>query len=153
VRRRTGRSRRGFTLIEILVVVIILTTLASAVMLSMRSKPDEARQARAQADIATIETALEAFRLDMRRYPADEEGISALVRPPDSEDADLWKGPYIKRLRKDPWDNPYVYVCPGYYNTEGFDLMSYGADGQEGGEGEFDRDIGNWAEDDDEFID
>jgi general secretion pathway protein G len=82
----------------------------------------------------------------MRRYPTEDEGMEALVRAPEEEDAENWGGPYVKRLEKDPWGNPYVYIYPGIYNTEGFDLLSYGADGLEGGEG-FDADIGNWTED------
>ncbi|HUT24782.1 MAG TPA: type II secretion system major pseudopilin GspG [Sumerlaeia bacterium] len=145
------RSRRGFTLIEILVVVVILTILATSVMLTVTSKPDEARVARSKADISTYETALEQFRLDMLRYPDEEEGLRALVRKPDSDDADRWRGKYVKRIEKDPWGNPYAYIYPGYYNPEGFDLVSYGADGQEGGEGQYDKDIGNWSEEDEEL--
>jgi general secretion pathway protein G len=145
------RSRRGFTLIEVLVVVVILTILATSVMLTVTSKPDEARVARAKADISTYETALEQFRLDMLRYPDEEEGLRALVQKPDSEGADRWKGKYVKRIEKDPWGHPYAYVCPGYYNPEGFDLISYGADGQEGGEGQYDKDIGNWSEEDEKL--
>lgn len=132
-------------MIEVLVVVIILVTLASAAMLTMHQKPAQAREARAIADIATLETAIESFRLDMQRYPDEEEGLLALAKRPDSDDAELWKGSYIKRVPKDPWGNPYVYTCPGYMNTESFDLVAYGKDGQEGGEGE-DKDIGNWDE-------
>ena len=142
---RKKRRRRAFTLIEILVVVAILTTLASAVIITLSRKPDEARVASAKSNISTFETVLEVFRVDMRRYPTEDEGLLALVRQPDSEDADYWRGPYIKRVEKDPWGNPYVYIYPGYYNTEGFDLISYGKDDKEGGE-EFDADIGNWEE-------
>jgi general secretion pathway protein G len=144
-RTQLPRRRRGFTLIEILVVVIIIATLAAAVVLSLSGKPDEARVARAKADIGTIETALETFRLDMRRFPEEEEGLEALVKAPDSEDADRWKGPYLKRLEKDPWDRAYVYIYPGEYNEQGYDLLSLGADGKSGGEG-VDADITNWSE-------
>ncbi|MBX3729941.1 MAG: type II secretion system major pseudopilin GspG [Candidatus Sumerlaeia bacterium] len=144
--RQTGR-RRGFTLIEILVVVIIIATLAAAVVLSLSGKPDEARAARAKADIGTLETAIEAFRLDMRRYPTDEEGLGALVRKPDGEDADRWKGPYLKRLEKDPWDRDYVYAYPGDRNENGYDLYSLGADGRPGGQ-DVNADIVNWSEED-----
>lgn len=137
------RFKKGFTLIEIMVVVIILATLASTVIITMSKKPEEAKVTKAKSDIGTFETVLETFRLEMGRYPTEEEGLQALVKEPESEDADRWKGPYIKRVIKDPWGNPYVYINPGYYNPEGFDLFSYGADGLEGGE-DFDTDIGNW---------
>ena len=139
-------SRRAFTLIEILVVVTILAMLASAIVLSFSGETDRARVARAKSDIATLENAIDRFKLDMRRYPAEEEGLPALAQRPDSEDAARWKGPYIKRLEKDPWGNPYVYVVPGDHNTESYDLICYGLDGQEGGPGEYDKDIGNWAQ-------
>lgn len=142
---RMIRRRRGFTLIEILVVVVILATLASAVVWSLRETPDQARIARAKSDVATLESALETFRLAMSRYPTDEEGLQALVTAPDSEDARKWKGPYLKRITRDPWDNPYVYEIPGSRNTDGFDVLSYGADGRAGGEG-VNADIGNWVE-------
>jgi general secretion pathway protein G len=139
------RRRRGFTLIEILVVVIIIATLATAIVLSVGSAPEEARISRAKSDIATLETALERFRLDMRRYPDDDEGLRALAEAPEGEDADRWKGPYIKRLQKDPWDRDYVYENPGTHNTHGFDLYTLGGDAQPGGEGQ-NADIGNWSE-------
>ena len=135
------RFRRGFTLIEIMVVVIILATLASTVIITMSKKPEEAKVTKAKSDIGTFETVLETFRLEMGRYPTEEEGLQALVKEPESEDADRWKGPYIKRVIKDPWGNPYVYKCPGDHNTNGYDLFSFGPDGQSGG----DDDIDNWS--------
>lgn len=136
-------SRRGFTLVEILVVVAILLTLASALIVTLASKPSEARVAKAKSDIAKLENVLEVFRVDMMRYPNEEEGLAALTAAPDSEDASRWKGPYIKRLQNDPWGNPYLYIYPGENNPDSFDLLSYGADGAEGGEGA-NADIGNW---------
>lgn len=138
-----GEKGRGFTLIEILVVVAIIATLASVVVLTLGGKTDEARTARAKSDIGTLETALEAFRLDLRRYPNQDEGLNALVNPTETEDSGRWKGPYIKRVNKDPWDHDYVYVFPGIHNPNSFDLVSFGSDGQEGGEG-INADIGNW---------
>ena len=148
---RGRRAQRGFSLIEILVVITIMATLATMVVVMVSGKPDEAKVARAKSDISAFETALETLRLDMGRYPDEEEGLMLLVRRPDSEDGDKWKGPYIKRLEKDPWGNPYVYVNPGYENTEGFDLVCYGADGEEGGEDGLNQDIGNWYEDDEAY--
>ena len=140
-----SRRRRGFTLIEILVVVIIIATLATAIVISVGGAPEEARISRARADISTLETALERFKLDMRRFPEEEEGLRALTTAPDSEDADRWKGPYIKRLEKDPWDQPYIYEYPGSENEQGYDLYTLGADGEPDGEGP-NADIGNWPE-------
>ena len=137
------RSRRAFTLIEMLVVIIIIATLATGVVLTVANRPGEARVARAKADIAKLESVIEQFRLDMRRYPDEEEGLAALVSPPDSADAELWRGKYIKRNVKDPWGRPYIYRFPGEINADGFDLVSYGLDGEEGGEGE-NADVGNW---------
>jgi len=142
----TKKNRRAFTLIEILVVVAIIATLASVVVLTLSGKTDEAREARAKSDISTLETAVEAFRLDMRRYPAQDEGLAVLVHRPETEEAGRWKGPYVKRLIRDPWDTPYGYVYPGPHNENSFDLLSYGADKQEGGEG-INADIGNWETD------
>jgi general secretion pathway protein G len=139
-------NRKGFTMIEILVVIVIIATLASAVVLTVADKPDQAKVARAKADISVMETALENFRLDMNRYPTEEDGLKALVKRPEDDEDDRWKGPYIKRIEKDGWGKNYEYFNPGYHNTEGFDIMSYGADGQEGGD-KYNADIGNWVED------
>lgn len=149
MRIRQGR-RRGFTLVEILVVIAIIATLASAVVLTISRKPEEAKVAKAKGDIAQLESVLEVFRIDMGRYPSDEEGLQSLITAPDTEDATRWKGPYLKRLEKDPWGRDYIFVTPGERNPDGFDLMSYGANGEEGGEGEFDADIGNWREEEEE---
>lgn len=144
------KRRKAFSLIEILVVVVIIAILATAVVLSLGGQPDQARIARAQQDIATFETALETYRLHMREFPEEEAGLQALVEAPEDEDAaERWKGPYIKRLIKDPWDRDYVYEFPGTNNENSYDLYSLGADGEEGGEG-IDADIGNWVEDDED---
>ena len=148
---RKRRLSKGFTLIEMLVVIIIIATLATGVVLSVSKQPGKAKIARAKSDISTYETAIESFRLDMNRYPAEEEGLFALMRIPESEDSTNWDGPYIKRIEKDPWGNPYVYSNPGFYNTEGFDIVAYGSDGEEGGEiGTEMADIGNWIDESEE---
>ncbi len=137
------KQQRGFTLIEVLVVLVIIATLATAAMLFMRDQPGEARKKRALGDINVIETGLEAFKLDMMRYPDEEEGLTGLITAPDSDDSTRWKGPYLKRLPIDPWGEPYVYLNPGQQNVDSYDIVTYGLDKQEGGEGE-NADIGNW---------
>lgn len=151
MRRMQRTERRGFTLIEILVVIAIIATLATAVVMSIGSAPDEAKVARVQSDINVMESALERYRLDMGRYPEEEEGLAVLVTEPETEEASDWKGPYLKRLQKDPWKNDYVYVVPGENNPASFDIFSYGANGEEGGEGEYDAEIGNWVVEEDEL--
>jgi len=148
--RRKTQDRRGFTLVEIMVVIIVLTILAAAIIPNLTGRTDDARVARARSDVANLETALEQFRLDMGRYPTTEEGLEALRQPPQSDDAYKWKGPYIKKpVPLDPWGHPYVYVCPGVENPDSYDLESYGADGQDGGEG-YNRDIESWTNYDDQ---
>jgi general secretion pathway protein G len=144
------QRRRGFTLIEIMVVIIVLTILAAAIIPNLTGRTDDARVARARSDVANLETALEQFKLDMGRYPTSEEGLQALRDAPQTEDIDRWKGPYLRKpVPPDPWGNPYVYVSPGIENPDSYDLESYGADGQDGGE-EYDRDIESWTNYDDQ---
>jgi len=148
VSRRTASRRarqHGFTLIEIMVVVVIIGLLAAVIVPSVVSKVDEARVARAKQDIASLETALTMFRLDNSRYPNSEQGLLALVQQPTDPTIRNWKpGGYLKRVSKDPWENDYLYAFPGTHNNE-YDLYSLGADGQPGGEG-VNADIGNWNE-------
>ena len=144
-RRRTARSavERGFTLIEIMVVVVIIGLLAAVIVPSVVNKVDEARVAKAKQDINGLETALTMFRLDNSRYPTTDMGLNALVTQPTDPSIRNWKqGGYIKRIQKDPWGNAYLYVYPGTHGGE-YDLYSLGADNQPGGEGT-DADIGNW---------
>jgi general secretion pathway protein G len=144
--RPHGRARaRGFTLIEIMVVVVIIGLLAAVIVPQVVSKVDEARVAKAKQDIASMETALTMFRLDNSRYPGTDQGLAALSTQPTDPSIRHWRpGGYVKRISKDPWGNDYVYVYPGTHGGE-FDLYSLGADGQPGGEGT-DADIGNWNE-------
>lgn len=139
------RALRGFTLIEILVVVVILGILATVVVPRFLDKPDEARIARARADIQALTTALNMYRLDNFVYPTTEQGLQALVSPPSgSPAAPNWRqGGYIDRLPKDPWGGEYRYLSPGQRGD--FDLYSLGADGQPGGQAAA-ADIGNWGE-------
>jgi general secretion pathway protein G len=133
----------GFTLMEVLIVVVILSILAVAVVPQFLDAPDKARQARAQADVKNIETALSMYKLDNIQYPSTSQGLQALVQKPSGRpEAKNWKpGGYLKQLPDDPWDNPYQYLNPG--NHSDVDIYSFGADGQPGGEG-LNQDIGNW---------
>jgi len=142
VRRTIWRwTRRAFTLIELLLVLVILATLAAVIVPRFTRRSEQARITAARADIASLEVALDAFEVDTGRYPTTEEGLGALLEAPS--DVTGWHGPYIKRgLPKDPWGRPYIYKCPGDHNTTGYDLYSYGPNGQEGGG----DDIDNWSE-------
>lgn len=132
---------RGFTLIEVMIVIVILGVLAALVVPRVMSRPDEARVVAARQDIASLMQALKLYKLDNRRYPSTEQGLNALVlRPTIAPLPDNWK-PYVERLPADPWGNPYQYLNPGI-NGE-VDVMSLGADGRSGGEG-FGADIGFW---------
>ena len=140
-----GRDR-GFTLLEILIVITILGILASLVAVRIMDRPGEARVTNAQLDIKSLENALKLFRLDNAFYPSTDQGLRSLVeRPTIGRVPQKWReGGYLEKetLPKDPWGNGYLYLSPGVYNRD-FDLWSYGADGEEGGEGE-DRDVTNW---------
>lgn len=137
------RSHNGFTLIEIMVVVLIIGVLAALVAPRILSRPDEARAVAAKQDIATILQALKLYRLDNLKYPTTDQGLSALVSKPTSGPIPPnWKGDgYLERLPKDPWGYPYQYLNPGLQGE--IDVFSYGADGTAGGEGS-DADIGSW---------
>jgi general secretion pathway protein G len=130
----------GFTLIEIMVVVVIIGLLAAIVAPNLIGNIDRAAVTRAKADIRTIDNALNLYRLDNFRYPTTDEGLEALVVNPGESSAPNWKQ-YLRSVPPDPWSNEYQYLSPGQRLE--FDVFSYGADGQEGGEG-IDADIGNW---------
>lgn len=136
---RTLRQR-GFTLLEIMVVVVIIGLLAAIVVPEFMSNVDTAAVNRARQDIRGIETALDLYRLDNFRYPSTEDGLAALVQNPGEDAAPNWK-PYLRRVPMDPWNNPYQYAYPGQRGN--YDVFTFGADGREGGEGS-DADIGNW---------
>jgi len=134
---------RGFTLIEILVVVVILGILAAIVVPKVMEHPGEARKVRAKQDVQAIVTALNMYKLDNFVYPSTEQGLDALVsKPGGSPEAPNWrKGGYLDKAPKDPWNRPYLYLHPGSHGD--IDVFSYGADGKPGGDGE-DADVGNW---------
>ena len=136
--------RRGFTLIEIMLVVIIIGVLAAMIIPNFAGRGEQAKRSTAKVDIeANISTALDLYQMEMSTYPPTQEGLKALMEKPASlANADQWNGPYLKKkvLPKDPWQRPYVYVFPGAHNKESYDLSSYGADGVESSD-----DITNWA--------
>jgi general secretion pathway protein G len=145
--RRNGKvpfAAAGFTLIEILVVIVILGILAALVVPRVLERPDEARAVAAKSDIAAIMGALKLYRLDNQRYPTTEQGLAALVTAPTQAPLPPnWKpGGYLERLPKDPWGQPYQYLNPGLRGE--IDVYSFGADGQPGGTG-IDADIGSWS--------
>jgi general secretion pathway protein G len=138
------RNRRGgFTLIEIMVVVVILGVLAATIIPQFMGTTHDAKVSAAKANIAEIESALERFNIHMDRIPTSDEGLKVLVEAPAGDEAKKWRGPYIKLLRRDPWNNDYQYKNPGTRHPTSFDLWSRGADGVDGGEGNG-MDVGNW---------
>ncbi len=140
-----ARAPRGFTLIEVLVVVVILGILAAFVIPRVMDQPDRARVTKARQDVSALVTALNIYRLDNFAYPSTSQGLEALVQNPSGlPAAPNWKpGGYIDRLPVDPWGNPYQYLSPGLHGD--FDVYSLGADGAAGGE-DINADIGNWSD-------
>ncbi|MFK3739491.1 type II secretion system major pseudopilin GspG [Massilia sp. TN1-12] len=144
ISHRFARNRqRGFTLVEIMVVVVIIGILGALVVPKLLGRTGESRVTAARTDIKTLKSALQLYKLDNQRYPTTEQGLQALVQKPTSGPAaNGWKdGGYIERLPKDPWGNAYQYLSPGLHGD--IDIFSLGADGQPGGTGE-DTDVGSW---------
>lgn len=144
--QRIRGNHRGFTLIELMVVVIILGILALYIGPKIMGEPEKAKRVKAKMDIATLETALKMYKLDNGVYPSTEQGLLSLVEMPETGVVPKnWrKGGYLERNRvpKDPWGNEFVYISPGVHGD--FDLISYGLDGVPGGEDEGGLDINNW---------
>jgi general secretion pathway protein G len=139
VENKRVRNHMGFTLIELLVVMVILGLLAALVGPRLFGHVGAANQKAAKTQIEMLGSALDAFRLDVGRYPSTAEGLSALVTNPGVEG---WNGPYLKKaLPNDPWKRPYQYQCPGTHGE--YDILSYGADGAPGGDGE-NKDVDSW---------
>ncbi len=138
------RREEGFTLVELMVVVVILSILATIVVPKIMSRPDQAREAKVQQDIRVLSAQLDLYRLDNFNYPTTDQGLEALVtRPVDLPNGAKWKeGGYLDRLPKDPWGQSYLYLQPGTHGSA-YDLYSLGADGVAGGT-EVNADIGNW---------
>jgi general secretion pathway protein G len=144
--RKIKNGNRGFTLIELMVVVIILGILALYIGPKIMGEPEKAKRVKTRMDIASLETALKMYKLDNGVYPATEQGLQALIEAPESGVIPKkWrKGGYIEKNRvpKDPWGNEFVYISPGLHGD--FDIISYGLDGVPGGEGDDNKDINNW---------
>ncbi len=142
---KTSSSSRscGFTLIEVMVVIVIIAVLAALIVPKVMSRPDEARIAAARQDIGAISQALKLYKLDNMRYPTTEQGLQALVKKPATTPIpENWKGNgYLEKLPKDPWGGQYKYLHPGLHGD--VDIISYGANREPGGEGS-DADIGSW---------
>ncbi|UCH81894.1 MAG: type II secretion system major pseudopilin GspG [Nitrospiraceae bacterium] len=140
-RNVSAACQRGFTLIELMVVMIILGLLAALVVPKMFGKLETAKTNAAYAQIELFGTALDSYRLDVGKYPSSSEGLESLISPVSG--AEEWNGPYLRKneIPLDPWGNPYIYESPGTHGD--YDLYSLGADNSEGGEGE-DRDVVSW---------
>ena len=138
-------STQGFTLIELMVVLVILGVLASLIVPRIMGRPEEARRIKARIDIQSLETALKLYNLDNGDYPTTEQGLQALLEPPSTGVLPKkWReGGYLEKgkIQEDPWGNEYIYLSPGSQGD--FDLISYGSDGEPGGEGK-DEDVSNW---------
>ena len=142
---RQRPQSNGFTLIELMVVIVILGILAGLIIPRIMGRPEEARRMKARVQMESIETAIRLYKLDNGSYPSTEQGLQALVEPPQvGELPKAWReGGYLEKgkVPKDPWDNEYIYLSPGIHGE--YDLMSYGADGQPGGEDK-NKDINSW---------
>lgn len=141
-RRRQGNLEAGITLLELLVVMVIIALFATLVGTRLWKNVASAKTTTAKSQIETFENAIEQFRLDVGRLPTQEEGLQALRVRPQTVESSKWNGPYLqKEIPVDPWGNAYVYRAPGQHGE--FDILSYGRDGREGGEGE-DADVVSW---------
>jgi len=144
VRLALRERRSGFTLIEILVVIVVIAILATLVAPNIFQHVGAAKSATAKSQIEMLGAALDAYRLDNGRYPTTEQGLAALWEKPTIDPPQNWRAPYLRKpVPPDPWERPYIYLSPGQVNPQGYDLLTYGADGKPGGENE-DADIMSW---------
>jgi general secretion pathway protein G len=139
---RHAAAAAGFTLMELMVVVIILGILAATIVPQFTKHAEEAKVGRAKTDIANLSGCLERYYLHMSRYPTSEEGLRSLVQPPTGGEKE-WRGPYVKALKPDPWGREYLYRSPGLHGDRSYDLWSRGADGADGGQGDA-ADLTSW---------
>jgi general secretion pathway protein G len=138
-RRHPRGSRSGFTLVELLLVLVILATLAAIVIPKFSGRTEQAKMTAARTQISNLETAIDAYDTDLGAFPNGSDGLRMLTEKPAN--VDDWHGPYMKKnIPADPWGHPYIYECPGKHNENGYDLMSAGPDGQPGTA----DDITNW---------
>ena len=136
--------RSAFTLLEVLVVIVVIALLATFVAPNLFRNVGDAKTATAKAQIESLSTALDTYRLDNGRYPSTAQGLAALWQKPTIDPPANWREPYVRKaIPDDPWGRPYVYLAPGKANPSGFDLATYGADGQPGGDGE-NADVLSW---------
>ena len=141
---RRKKEQAGFSLVELMVVVFIMGLLATLIIINVAPVGDRSRITKATSDIASLESALEQYSLDLYNYRSSADGLAALTIAPPGADTTLYRpGGYIRRVQMDPWGNPYQYQMPGTRSGGRYDLFSFGADGKPGGEGP-DADIGNW---------
>ena len=144
-----SRQSKGFTLVELIIVMAIIGILAGVVLVNVGSQREKATRARAIADIKEMDTALEIYHADNGFYPTTQQGLQSLLSEPNSPPIPRnWQGPYLRNRKTvplDPWGNEYVYISPGDYNPTSFDLFSYGNDGRSGGSGN-EADVVPWEE-------
>lgn len=140
IKPKSKLKRSGFTLVEMLLVLVILATLAAIVVPKFAGRTEQARITAAETQINNLELVLDTYEVDNGFYPKGSDGLEDLVEQPSN--TQNWRGPYVEEIPLDPWGNEYVYECPGKHNTSSFDIMSMGPDGRSGG----DDDISNWKE-------